>query len=301
MAPLINFYRLLQKLKQPIFSQMKCLLFFFAFIPIHSVAQLNVKAFVCNKKHEPLPLTNIVSIKTHNGTITDENGKFQIAEMNVNDTLKITNISYLPLLIPVSKITSNDTIFLLDNIKELDEIIVRNWNSYKSAIELGYFNYPNNGEFKLMPGNQIALYIDNPLKKEGIIKGVYFRLKQKGKCENSLRLRLSDISKLDLEPSLDILNENVIIANTELRSKNYIDLTKYRILMPQKGVFVILELLFPENNCQIKSYTSLSANLSVQKNLVWLNFRDKSWAHNNRPRLPNGNFITPNISLRVVY
>ena len=114
-------------------------------------------------------------------------------------------------------------------------------------------------------------------------------------------MRLLSIDTLTNEPLLDILNENYIIPNSDLSKKNYIDLSSRKIPMPKKGVFVILELLFPETNCNSKSFTTISATLTVNKNIVWLNFRDRKWGNSNRPRLPNGNFMTPNISLKVAY
>ncbi len=280
---------------------MKSYLFLLLVLPNSLLSQVSVKAIVCNTKGYPLPFTNIVSTKKQKGTITNENGEFQISFFSSNDTLKITNVAYLPITIPVSDIHNNDTLFLRESIKELEGVVIRNWNKYKTEINLGFFNSSNRGEFILIPGSQIATFIENNLQKEGLLKGIYFRLKETGKCKNSLRLRLLSLDTITNQPLLDILNEDIIINNSDLKSKNYIDLTSHQILMPSTGVFVILELLFPEDNCEKRSFTTISATLSVDKNLVWLNFRDRRWGYNNRPRLPNGNFMTPNISVKVAY
>jgi CarboxypepD_reg-like domain len=278
---------------------MKFYLFLMIVIPKVLFSQVDVRAFVCNSKGYPLSFTNIVSTKKQRGTITNENGEFQISIFASDDTLKITNVAYLSITIPVSDIHNNDTLFLRESIKSLEGVVVKNWNNYKSEVNLGFFNFSNHGEFILIPGSQIATFIANSFQKEGLIKGIYFRLKETGICKNSLRLRLLSLDTLTNEPFLDILNEDIIITNSDLKSKNYIDLTSHHILMPPTGVFIILELLFPENDCEKKSFTTISATLRIDKNLVWLNFRDRKWGYNNRPRLPNGNYMTPNISIKA--
>jgi len=270
-------------------------------LPNTLFSQENVRAFVCNSNGHPLSFTNIVSTKKQKGTITTENGEFQISIFASYDTLKITNVAYLPITIPVSDIHNNDTVFLRESRKDLDGVVVKNWNKYKSEVNLGFFNSSNRGEFILVPGTQIATFIENSFQKDGLIKGIYFRLKETGKCKNGLRLRLLSLDTLTNEPLLDILNEDIIIPNSDLKIKNYIDLTNHHILMPTYGICIILELLFPENDCEKKSFITISATLSVDQNLVWLNFRDRKWGYNNRPRLPNGNFMTPNISIKVAY
>ena len=122
-----------------------------------------------------------------------------------------------------------------------------------------------------------------------------------GKCRNNLRIRVLSLDTLSARPLLDILNENITILNSELKTRNYIDLSKEQITMPRSGIFVVLELLYPETECDKHSYTSISATLSVEKDLVWFNYRDRKWSHNTRPRLPNGDYMTPNVSVSLGY
>lgn len=204
-------------------------------------------------------------------------------------------------MVAVKDILINDTIVLSDKIVELEAVVVRNFNRFKNEKKLGFDDYSNNGEFKLIPGNQLAVYIKNPIGKEGWIKEVIFKIKNFGKCKNSIRIRLIKPDINTMQPTYDILNESVLIDYKRMSKSNYIDLSSYKILIPKEGIFVVIEWLYPDNNCDKNSYTSISANLTVPENLVWLNFRDKIWGHSNRPRVSNGNYITPNIGLRVFY
>jgi hypothetical protein len=106
---------------------------------------------------------------------------------------------------------------------------------------------------------------------------------------------------MSLSPGFDLLDESIIIRNDKLKKNNFIDLTRYKLLMPKNGVYVLLEWLYPDTICDKNAYTSIAANLETPVNLVWLNFRDKKWGHSNRPKLPNGNFMTPNIGIEVVF
>lgn len=276
-------------------------LFYLLFFPLTSIGQLNISAKITDNKGRPLPLTNIVSLKSNNGTITNELGEFELKNLSSKDTIKITNITFMPKLIPVDSLSNGDVIILFESIKNLNEVIVKNFNSYRNLKDLGFYSFSTKGEFLLIPGNQLAIHIANPLTREGWVKKVSFKIKKLGKCKNSMRIRLLEVDSITQFPSLDILSENIIIANNELKKKNIIDLSEYKILMPQNGIFVMIEWLYPDKDCDKNSYTSIVGNLETQTNEVWLNFRDKKWGHSNRPRLPNGNYITPNIGVEVAF
>jgi hypothetical protein len=259
------------------------------------------KGIICNSQKVPLPYTNIVSLKKNIGVSTNEKGEFELNSIYNDDTIKITNIAYYPMLVAVKSLEKIDTIFLLDNIKVLEDVIVQNFGSFKKEQELGFINFPNNASFNLLPGGQLAIFIENLAKRQAWIKELSFKVKKNGSCKNSIRVRLLELDSLGIAPSFDLLNENVIINSSELKKVNHINLTNYKILLPADGVFVVLEWVASETNCDKNVFTSISANMSIPNNLVWLNFRDKLWGHNNRPRLPNGNYMTPNISIKVAY
>jgi hypothetical protein len=274
---------------------------FLIIIPNICLAQINVKAFIKNSKGEALPFTNIVSLKSNFGTITQENGDFLLKNININDSIKISNIAYIPLIIAIKNINNNDTIILRDSIKRLEGVIVKNFNQFKKNEIIGITNNKNNGEFSLIPGNQLSIYINNPNKREAWIKEVNFRIKKFGKCKNSIRIRFIKPDTLTLSPTYDILDENVTIPSNELKKSNNINLSIYKIVLPKEGVFVVLEWIYPQSDCDKNSYTSISANMEIYENLVWLNFRDKKWSNSYNPRHGDGRYMTPNINIKVTY
>ncbi|HXR84968.1 MAG TPA: carboxypeptidase-like regulatory domain-containing protein [Hanamia sp.] len=270
-------------------------------IPVFSFSQINIKGIICNSKREPLPFTNIVSIKKQNGTTTDVNGAFQLNNLNKNDSLKISNIACYSKLIPVEVLEKNDTIFLEENIKTLDEVLLTNFESLKIEEDLGFINFKNNASFDLKPGGQIAVFIENKKRRKGWIKEVSFKAKTGGKCKCDIRLRLIQPDFSGTKPGLDLLTENVIINSNDLKRTNRINLSSYKILMPKNGVFVGLEWLSSDEKCDKNEFTNILGNMAMATNLVWLNYRDKDWNHDYRPKVPNGNYMTPNIGIKVAY
>ncbi len=309
-VPLLKLPALLTKLpnsfaltKRSYFQKnfMKYLLIQLLLVPSLMFAQPNIRGAIVNKHKDPLPLTNIVLQNRAVGTITNEKGEFILSNITTADSIKITNIAYYSKVIAISNLRNNDTIILDENIQQLNDIVLKNLSKYKEEIKLGFDNYSNNGEFKFGPGNQIALFIANKLEIEGWIKGVSFKVKELGKCKNSMRIRLMQMDTLHFKPSIDILEENIIIKSGDLKKSNYLDLSTYKIMLPKEGIFIVLEWLYPDRDCDKNSYASISANLVEPSNIVLFNFRDKAWSKDSRPRLPNGNYMTPNIGLRVAY
>ncbi len=270
-------------------------------LPCIAFTQSIIKGFICNTQKSPLPFTNVVSLKKQFGTSTNEKGEFQLNNINNDDTIKITNVAFYPKFLAVKTLEIFDTIFLEDKIKELEEVVVRNFKSFKREENLGFLEFKNNAEFKLIPGSQMALFVENKAKKPGWIKEISFKVKNNGSCKNSIRVRLLQLDSLGIAPSHDLLKENVILSPIELKKITHIDISNYKIIMPLDGVFVVLEWVASNTDCDKNSFTSISANMTIQHNLVWLNFRDKFWGHDNRSRLPNGKFMTPNISIKVAY
>lgn len=280
---------------------MKILLLYFLFFSCSLFAQTDIRGVVVNTDREALPLTNVVFQNRNAGTITNDNGVFILSGVISTDSIKITNIAYYSKVIAISDLKTDDSIFLDRSIKQLNSIVLKNFASYRQEIRLGFGMHANNGEFKLKPGNQIATFISNERAKEGWIKGVSFKVKQLGKCKSSMRIRLIKRDSLDYKPSIDLLNENIIYRSTDLKKINFVDLSSYKIMMPKEGIFIVVEWLYPDQDCDIHSYTSISANLSEPTNIVWFNFRDKAWKKNSSPRLPGGNYMTPNVGIKVAY
>jgi hypothetical protein len=272
----------------------------FSFSLTSSFAQLKLTATICDQNKKPVPFTNVVSTQKRNGTATDENGKFTLIGIDKNDTLKITGVGYQSLLIPVKQIKNNDTLFLRDDIKILDEVTVRDWTIYKNPAKLGFFTYSKHNFFMLDQGLEVGLFIENTSGRKALIKSVYFGVYNEGVKPSILRVRLFGVND-EGQPGIDLLTANVLINTGHLQHKNNIDLSAYNILMPGNGIFVIIECVSEPEGIEQADKVSLTLNMNYYKNLLWTNYRDKHWGHYPIPRRENGNYITPDIGLEVAY
>lgn len=280
---------------------MKCIVLSFIITPTMLFSQINIHGIVCNVNGTPLAYTNIVSVKKQNGATTNENGIFLLNHLDYDDTIKITNISYYPKLIPVNTLLNSDTIFLREFTKTLDEVIATNFTALSEEEDLGFLHFKTNAFFDLKPGGQIAVFMENKRGNTGWIKMVSFKAKTHRSNNCNIRVRLLEPNATEMKPGLDLLSDNLIVAANQLKRTNSINLSDYKILMPKKGVFVVLEWLCSNNACDENSCTNILGNMSVSTDLVWFNYRDKKWQHNFRPRMRNGNFMTPNIGIKVAY
>jgi hypothetical protein len=262
-------------------------------------AQILVKAVICNSKKKPLLYTNVALLNANNiGTSTDENGAFELKCPGITDSIKVSNIAYRSRFLSVRSVLNKDTIFLTEAIKSLDQVLIKPQKLKEK--ELGYFKLNTKASYALMPGNQIATFIPNK-KNTGWINGVYFKIKSKGACKNSMRVRLMATGAEISAPFVDLLHENVIVNASDLRSNNYIDLSKYAIQIPKEGVFVVLEWLSGSVKCDQNSFVVLSGNTSIDQNLVWFNSHDNKWVRSGFHQTPNGNYMTPNVGIMVAY
>jgi hypothetical protein len=259
----------------------------------------SIKGVVCNSKKEALPFTNIALLKAGNsGTATDEQGAFELKYLSLDDSIKITNIAYQPRVMAVKSLLNHDTIFLTEAVKNLDQVMIKPRDLKED--DLGYLKYNHNASYALIPGSQVATFIPNK-KYTGWVNGVYFKIKSKGDCKNNIRIRLMSTDPNRLAPAADLLRENVLVDATALKANNYIDLSKYNIPMPKEGIFVVVEWVAGGVKCDKNSYTILLGNTSIDQNMVWFNAHDNQWVRSGFHPTPNGNYMTPNVGVRVGY
>lgn len=278
---------------------MRILLFFLFFHGGLGNQQIKLSGYITDNLGHPIEYVNIVSLSKPFGTVTDKAGFFTIY-IEKNDSIKISHIAYLSRIVAVNEILS-DTIKLNENLNNIGEVIIKSSDAFHDKCKIGFYNKDNNGEFLLKPGNQIAVYIENPREKTALIKSVTFEVKKRGQCNSTLRLRILENLDDKMAPGQDLLKDNIVINSAQLLKSNSIDISRFKVYLPANGIFIVIEWIGNDSNCDLISFPSLSGNISTKQNLVWYNFRDKKWSKPERSQLRNGNFITPNIYLNVLF
>jgi len=281
-------------------SLFRFIIFVFLIIPFFSFGQKQIiSGYVRDKNNIPLSYVNIVSIQNRIGTTTNDTGYFSI-KLDITDSIKFTHIAFSFKVVPVIELLQDNIILLDENDILLDEIVIRSRFGYKQKEMLGYYRKDKNGSFVLSPGNQLAVFIKNTKKRVAFIESVTFQIKDKGKCNSRIRIRILEKEINSFSPGKDLLTENYIIDKKHLSRNNTINISESNIFLPEEGAFVVIEWIGADDSCKDNSYPIITANISTKENHLWYNYRDKQWSRAPRPVFQN-NYMTPNVSLIVYY
>lgn len=97
----------------------------------------HLSAIVYNASYHPVPATHVINMNTHQGTVTDSLGIFELPA-HINDTLLVRNIAYYDTLVPVYLLHLEKNILLKRKRYQLQEARIFAWGStytdFKNAI-----------------------------------------------------------------------------------------------------------------------------------------------------------------------
>ncbi len=254
------------------------LVLFFIFNQVYG----QIKGHVIDSNNKGIPYANIALIKKNIGTCSDENGYFTLdINNNIDDTIKMSSIGYASILIPVKSIVSNNelyTVQLKARSYDLKEIVIYSNDKKGKKYKLGLSNSENVGRSVELVGCQTALYMENDLNKTGYIQSViaYFVFSDTLPVID-VRIRIYECTN-ELSPGNDLLLDNLIIKPK--KGKNIIDVSKYEIYYPSKGVFVAVDFIDSKNVTKGKKLNinpNIGYTYKSNKYLTWNNYRDKGW------------------------
>lgn len=201
---------------------------------------------------EPIVYANISFLKSNKGISSLEDGTFnlEIDKKLLKEKVHVSCLNYKDTIVFANQL--NDKILFLkaDNL-ELDEVfiskkvnrelIVKKIKKRKIKISLiGTTNFPftvaRYFEFK-------KEYVETPFIKKVTI---FLGNDEKRKAKFRVRFFLKDsVSSL---PKNDLLKESLIVSVDKRQKKIEIDLLKYDLEIPKKGIFIVLERLHVPDN-----------------------------------------------------
>lgn len=219
----------------------------FLVIPNFLSAQSVYKGQILNSKSgNPIPYITVRLIKENLSVSADENGYFILRALKSGstDSLLFKGIGYLPKKISTSGYNDSPVVHLNEDVRALNEVniafkkISKQLNQFKKNNFVAYlFKY------------QIAQEFDRPpdchfLKSVSIgINANYFGSNLKSK----FRIRIYDQNPAGGGPGEDLCLEKIEV-NYEGSELFDLDLTKYKIFIPNNKFFVAIEkLLIPYN------------------------------------------------------
>ena len=285
-------------------------IFFLLLFSFQSFSQTNLVFIIVDTFGHALPYTNVVSLHDRKGITSDKEGIVHL-QLSDRDTVLISNVGFIKQLWPVAKLKRMDTIHLINDVKELQNVTVIDFNRFSKIKDVGFFNNKEPHSWQFLPGSQLAVYLKNPEQKNGWVKKVKIKIRGEGKCPINFRIRFLARDSLKDIPGADLLNENIIVPVEKQERRTIINVSEYQVVFPTDGFFVVLEWLKENNPCTEKIatqgpspasfgyFTTIASTFKNRDAPVFTNYLGRKW---NRLR-PNRHdtVLTPDIGIEVAY
>ena len=186
-----------------------------------------------------------VEIKTRKtGTYTDSTGNFSIGFEDVCDTLEFNSLGYEMQKYPAGDLRDSVIVIELNpHIFELQEVVVV--PKKVKTIRLGTIaKKPWRFQIANIFGGQYGTYIKNELEKPGYVRAVSFYIAEVGFPEAPFRIRIYAKDQENQCPGMDLLNESVIVSNSQGEGWFTVDISDYGIEFPLEGMYVMMEWVY---------------------------------------------------------
>lgn len=227
------------------YSKLLNCLFFTFIISISTFGQGNkkVELIILDGYNKAIPYCIIVNTKREYGFLSDSSGKvtFIVPE---TDTLIVENLGYFPKKIPVKNISSTILNVKLDeNPILLKEFVVKK-NNRVFNIGISSKAKTSNLKWQVIHNFELCLYIKNNLNFPCFIKRVNFYTGFSGTPITPFRLKIYSVDKNKF-PEKNLLKNNVIVSPKNKSKWISIDLEEYLISLPENGIAIGIEWLYP--------------------------------------------------------
>jgi hypothetical protein len=235
---------------------MRTLLFLFYTFSLSA----QISGTLVNEKDEPIPYVNIWVQDENIGTTSDEKGIFKI-NTNSEKTLVFSAVGFE---IKKTSIQDNEKVILKEAIYKLDEVTVTKRKQDKE-FEIGGAEKIHHKQFS---GDKPWVYAklfeyDSIYKATPYLKKIVF-FSDSEKKGAKLKIRIFQFN--NSIPTIDLLDEDLIVTVKKGMRKNEIDISKYNLRFPKNGIVIGLEWMIIEENKFVFEYTtSMTKKKSKEK------------------------------------
>ena len=266
---------------------------------------------------KPLSYANFVIKGKNIGAYSDELGNYSISIIKVSrkDTLVVSLIGYHPQKISLADFIGsknlNYNFELSPKTEQLEEVFILNKAKtyYNHSIKLTTGNRNQVFPATIPFGYETATLIENPKQKKGKLIALHIKFKDSSReiyetHQTYYRLAFYTINDLGFPGQL--LYYESIIIKPEIDKKNYkFDLEDKAIPFTEKGIFVSLETVKPDN-VKLKSSMYLTTpsllHTHTKKALKYTRFGSNDWSLKSRKSVFKKKlFAVPFLKLNIVY
>ena len=234
----------------------KFLIFFFLTLSLSAQIKGVVKDSLSG---EPIPYVNIWVENEAIGTTSETDGSFSL-EIKEEKVLVFSALGY-----ETKRVASKvQTVVLKPKVMELKEVIVEQ-PKFKKEIEIGNFSKPLgfhiSGEIEW--SNAKYFKYETIYEQTKFVKKIKF--KTRSKVNNAkFKIRLFSVNKEGF-PENDLLEEDIIVTVKKGKKNNLIDVSKFKLVFPEEGLFVSYEVLKIESNKYEFKYTEFESKKLIKK------------------------------------
>ncbi len=234
---------------------MRTLLFIFYTFSLSA----QISGTLVNEKNEPIPYVNIWVQDENIGTTSDEKGIFKIN----TDSEKTLVFSSVGFEIKKTSIQDNEKVILKEAIYKLDEVTITKRKQDKE-IEIGGAEKIRH---KQLSGDKPWVYgklfeYDSIYKATPYLKKIVF-FSDSEKKGAKLKIRIFQFN--NSIPTIDLLDEDLIVTVKKGMRKNEIDISKYNLRFPKTGIVIGLEWMIIEENKYVFEYTTYLTKKKIKK------------------------------------
>lgn len=221
-------------------------------------ASAQITGTVVDEKGNPIPYVNIWIENEDIGTTSDENGIFKI-----NATAEKTAVfSSVGFEIKKAILTYGGKVVLKEAIYKLDEVIISKRKQDKE-VEIGDAQKIHHTQ---LSGDKPWIYAklfeyDSTYSETPFLKKIVF-FSNSEKKDAKLKIRIFEFN--GSVPTNDLLEEDLIVTVKKGMRKNEIDISKYNVRFPEKGIVIGLEWMIIDENKYVFEYKAFKTKEIVK-------------------------------------
>lgn len=262
------------------------LVFVFAALSLSSAQTFELKGIVKAKQSgTPIPYASIIFADKPSGTYTNEDGSFKL-NVTSGQALNISALGYKKVMLTASEIKAMDYVITLEeDPTELSAITVTARKTKgKSKVEtFGYHKAQKKGrQVAKTPGLQLATLIENPRKTVGHVESIMLNVVSGGKSRIRLHLYAAENFPRDQKK---LLPENLLVDIGLMQGLKKVDVSKYGIEFPEKGLIVGVEFIGNVKNGKVEIAngveieTKLFLSKGDRERNTWIGFMGNKFEH----------------------
>ncbi|MEN9655681.1 MAG: hypothetical protein RL311_601 [Bacteroidota bacterium] len=208
---------------------------------------------------QPIPYVNIWVENELIGTTSDIDGAF-VLDVNAEKVLVFSTLGYET----KKTVFNSETILLKPKVFDLKEVVIEQ-PKFRKEIEAGNFNKPSgyNISGDLEWSNAKFFKYETAYEQTKFVKKI--KIRTRSKVNNAkFKIRIFSVNR-EGYPENDLLNEDIIVTVKKGKNNNVIDISIFKLVFPEEGLFVAYEVLKIGSNKYEFNYTENSSQKLIKK------------------------------------